>query len=170
MTWFREHLPALGAATGAAIVLAGSLYVLDVVPRSAEQFETTAVSPGDPIDIEGYRLTNVSFSERDDDELLPDGARLYAVDVDYMPPASYDTALCIEVTIVEVDGQQRVFEVFHDGELLRTLGDFPATCIASFDGAPGTERLSFVLPENHGSLALVFGTPFGDRVQVAAAD
>lgn len=170
MTWFRDHLPALAIGAGSAIVLAGSLYFLDVVPRTPPQFETSVVNPGEAIDVDGYQLSAVSLSERGDEGLLPSGTQLYALDVDYVPPAEWESAPCIAATLVELDGQQRVFEVFTDGELLRELGDYPATCIVSIDGFPGAERFDFVLPDDHGPLAVVFGGVFSDRVQVAVAD
>lgn len=170
MTWFREHVLALAIATGAGLALAGSVIFFDVVPRMPEGFDTRVVAAGTPISMEGYELTQIELAARDSEGLLPDGVVLYAVEVSYAPNESYDESACIAVRLIEVDHERRAFEPFQDWDVGRAVGDFPANCISSYDGAAGTVKISFVLPDDHGSLALVLGGPFGDRVQVPVSD
>ncbi len=170
MSWFRAHLPALALATGGAIVLAGSVYFLDVVPRMPLQQTTRVADAGAPIELDDLELSDPTLSARDDEGHLPDGVQLYAVDIDYAPMPEYDGVSCIAVSLVELDGEHRVFEAMKDWELASALGDYPTDCISSFDGAPGTARISFVLPEEHGEMSMILSVPYGERVQVSLGD
>lgn len=170
MSWFRSHLPALAVAAGAAVALAGSVAFFDVIPRMPPTFDTRIVAADEPIQVDGLQLTSIDMTERDSEGRLPDGAVLYVFEVDFVPSETDNEPTCIAVRLIETQGSQRTFEPFEDWDIARARGDYPASCIASYDGAPGTVMIQFVVPDDHSDLALILGGPYEDRVQVSVAE
>lgn len=170
MSWVREHRVALIVAPLAAIALAIAVYSFDVIPRLPLDSGIRTAQPGEPIEVDGYRLDPITITPRDDEGLLPEGVQLYAVEVGYELVAPYDEGTCIAVRLIEVDGERRGFEPFQDWDVGRVSSDAPANCVSAYEGKPGTTRISFVVPNDHGSFALILGGPLNERVQVAIGD